>query len=62
MDTAEYLPIMLDYRHNWLLGITIGIFVWMIPHSENGEISLGGGLFKAKRCFGFKPTVVPTSR
>jgi hypothetical protein len=34
----------------------------VVGHSENGELSLGGGLFKAQRCFGFKPTVVPTSR
>jgi len=35
----------------------------MVGHSENGELSLGGGgLFKTQRCFGFKPTVVPTSR
>jgi hypothetical protein len=27
---------------------------WMVGHSENGELSLGGGLLKAQRCFGIK--------
>jgi hypothetical protein len=32
----------------------------MVAHSENGELSLMGGRFKAQRCSGFKPTLVPT--
>ena len=31
-----------------------------VGHSENGELSLMGGLFKAPRCVGFNPTLVPT--
>jgi hypothetical protein len=35
----------------------------MVAHSENGDhFSWGAGCLKAQRCFGFKPTVVPTFR